>query len=207
MLFKMDFSPVTDGLVDGMELTKLPHPLVIDQAGTVYDNSLVRAVIGFVGDPARMEIDIHWVELFVAGRPIYQIVGKYAVVQGPDGRWSTLVTAISAFAPLEARRDPGELEGGERSNGVHAAHCCIRHGCKYGDPQCPVMKKVVTQEYDCEMCDEDAERQPVTLAELHTLLADFAAEVEMDVMAERPEWGDGTTAQYEKIAEKLGIRR
>lgn len=40
------------------------------------------------------------------------------------------------------------------SIGVHAAHCCKWHGCKYGDPDCPVVKGEVEQEYPCEYCSE-----------------------------------------------------
>ena len=40
------------------------------------------------------------------------------------------------------------------SAGVHAAHCCKWHGCKYGDPGCPVVNGEVEQEYPCEYCSE-----------------------------------------------------
>ena len=39
--------------------------------------------------------------------------------------------------------------------GVHAAHCCKWHGCKYGDDDCPVVSGEVEQEYLCEACDWD----------------------------------------------------
>lgn len=41
--------------------------------------------------------------------------------------------------------------------GVHASHCCKWHGCKYGDPDCPVANGEVEQEYLCEDCYEDLE--------------------------------------------------
>jgi hypothetical protein len=99
------------------------------------------------------------------------------------------------------------MEGGEMGIGTHTSHCCIRHGCKYGDPQCPVKTGEATQEYDCEGCEEDAEAQPVTRAELRGLLADFAAEVSIDLEAGQLDWGPGTERQYDRIAEALGIRR
>lgn len=37
---------------------------------------------------------------------------------------------------------------------AHAAHCCIEHGCKYGDSDCPVVMGLVGQLYPCEECDE-----------------------------------------------------
>lgn len=40
----------------------------------------------------------------------------------------------------------------EVDDGVHAAHCCLRHGCKYGDDGCPVAKGLVEQDHACESC-------------------------------------------------------
>lgn len=39
--------------------------------------------------------------------------------------------------------------------GVHASHCCKWHGCKYGDPDCPVVSGEVEQKYLCEDCYVD----------------------------------------------------
>lgn len=38
---------------------------------------------------------------------------------------------------------------------VHTRHCCVIHGCKYGDDDCTVANKLRIQEYECEYCDED----------------------------------------------------
>lgn len=38
--------------------------------------------------------------------------------------------------------------------GVHRTHCCIMHGCKYGDEDCPVLIGVVLQDHLCEDCDD-----------------------------------------------------
>lgn len=43
----------------------------------------------------------------------------------------------------------------EGQDGVHATHCCILHGCKYGDDDCPVENKKVEQEYPCQDCHEN----------------------------------------------------
>jgi hypothetical protein len=40
---------------------------------------------------------------------------------------------------------------------VHQTHCCSRHGCKYGDEECPVVLGTITQEYPCEYCREEEE--------------------------------------------------
>ena len=37
--------------------------------------------------------------------------------------------------------------------GAHKTHCCILHGCKYGDPDCPVVQRVIVQDYLCEDCE------------------------------------------------------
>ena len=45
---------------------------------------------------------------------------------------------------------------------VHAAHCCTKHGCKYGANACPVVEKVVQQEHPCEFCEmDDSDAAPV----------------------------------------------
>jgi hypothetical protein len=36
--------------------------------------------------------------------------------------------------------------------GTHRTHCCVVHGCKYGDNQCPVVVRKVEQAYPCEDC-------------------------------------------------------
>ena len=38
---------------------------------------------------------------------------------------------------------------------VHAAHCCVLHGCKYGADNCPVTNGVVKQKYPCAWCIEE----------------------------------------------------
>ena len=39
--------------------------------------------------------------------------------------------------------------------GVHETHCCILHGCKYGDDDCPVVNGLTKQKYICEQCEDD----------------------------------------------------
>ena len=36
--------------------------------------------------------------------------------------------------------------------GVHERHCCIFHGCKYGDEDCPVALAGTKQDNVCELC-------------------------------------------------------
>jgi hypothetical protein len=37
---------------------------------------------------------------------------------------------------------------------THQDHCCIHHGCKYGDEKCYVVKKLVTQNRGCIKCNK-----------------------------------------------------
>lgn len=36
--------------------------------------------------------------------------------------------------------------------GVHETHCCVKHGCKYGDKDCPVVLEQIVQAYRCQDC-------------------------------------------------------
>lgn len=39
---------------------------------------------------------------------------------------------------------------------THRTHCCVLHGCKYGDGRkCPVEARLTKQAYRCERCDDD----------------------------------------------------
>lgn len=54
-------------------------------------------------------------------------------------------------------------------NGVHAAHCCQRHGCKYGAlalGPCPVKTGAVEQLDPCEQCEHDIDGDGRAEAEL-----------------------------------------
>ena len=41
--------------------------------------------------------------------------------------------------------------------GTHARHCCKKHGCKYGDEDCPVQFGHIIQDYPCEWCNDPHE--------------------------------------------------
>jgi len=36
--------------------------------------------------------------------------------------------------------------------GVHRTHCCVKHGCKYNDKDCPVVSGEIKQDYLCQDC-------------------------------------------------------
>lgn len=39
---------------------------------------------------------------------------------------------------------------------THVTHCCLRHGCKYREDECPVVTKEREQEVACEYCTSSA---------------------------------------------------
>lgn len=52
-----------------------------------------------------------------------------------------------------------------KNTDVHTEHCCIVHGCKYGeDSTCPVTNGRKKQSYTCENCHEDGFTEIPTLA-------------------------------------------
>ena len=38
----------------------------------------------------------------------------------------------------------------------HQSHCCKKHGCKYGDHDCPVANGSVIQDHRCEYCRDNS---------------------------------------------------
>lgn len=53
--------------------------------------------------------------------------------------------------------------------GVHRTHCCIMHGCKYGDENCPVTDGEIRQEFPCEECDREHIKSVDDLLAMHQL--------------------------------------
>ncbi len=46
---------------------------------------------------------------------------------------------------------------------VHTEHCCCKHGCKYGNEDCPVFLGVQKQSFPCENCEDDLETEEKSL--------------------------------------------
>ncbi len=48
---------------------------------------------------------------------------------------------------------------------VHETHCCPKHGCKYGDPNCPVvLRETEKHNKHCELCEQEYEDpEPIDL--------------------------------------------
>jgi len=54
----------------------------------------------------------------------------------------------------------------EEDRCVHTEHCCVLHGCKYGNKDCPVELGFKRQSYLCEYCDfgwENTEKENISL--------------------------------------------
>lgn len=51
---------------------------------------------------------------------------------------------------------------------VHANHCCVIHGCKYGDEDCPVVLGKVKQEYKCEFCCDSNDELKYVIKDLES---------------------------------------
>lgn len=43
----------------------------------------------------------------------------------------------------------------KRKFAVHISHCCVKHGCKYSEPDCPVVNGEVQQTHVCEDCSNE----------------------------------------------------
>jgi hypothetical protein len=66
---------------------------------------------------------------------------------------------LKSFNPFESisQNEFDSFIGGIliKNTGTHSSHCCLEHGCKYGNDECPVTTGIVIQEYKCEDCDDD----------------------------------------------------
>lgn len=84
-----------DGITeDGEEMTKRPYPFHVNVKGEIVGGAEKGGrVIGFVGDPARYEIDLDWDEIYLAPQ---RAVGLYVVTSDTDGVWSTHTLAIES---------------------------------------------------------------------------------------------------------------
>lgn len=64
---------------------------------------------------------------------------------------------LAYYIFIDAHEGKKESHAMRIGYGVHGSHCCIQHGCKYGDPTCPVFLGLVKQECRQECC-QDADR-------------------------------------------------
>ena len=63
--------------------------------------------------------------------------------------WEEIRSFKELVASLEQTAEPKDEWG------VHETHCCSKHGCKYGDEDCPVVLDLIKQRYPCEWCNDN----------------------------------------------------
>jgi antitoxin component of MazEF toxin-antitoxin module len=88
------------------------------------------------------------VQLDPGEEPNVSVAGRRAVHQ----RSSRVRATLEEKAALLASRQRAAQEDFQEKVGVHARHCCKRHGCKYGEDDCPVVKGRVVQDGPCHDC-------------------------------------------------------
>ena len=81
----------------------------------------------------------------------------------------------------------------EKDYGVHASHCCVKHGCKYNNPDCPVVNQQIKQAYLCEYCEQD---NITSLAQLETIMLAHKHMIKYIILGR-------TCSGKDKFAEKL----
>ena len=62
-------------------------------------------------------------------------------------------------AKQELAASKGETTIPQDDWGVHRTHCCSKHGCKYGDADCPVEINLLKQDYPCETCNDEKDNE------------------------------------------------
>jgi hypothetical protein len=67
--------------------------------------------------------------------------------------------------------------------GVHINHCCERHGCQYGDENCPVVIGLAIKNHRCEDCDRELQTLnkdiiPKVLDAFRSTMAYFYSEID-----------------------------
>ena len=84
----------------------------------------------------------------------------YSDINHHDVTIDELIEDINSITEYEKIRDKQELAASKDETtisqdrwGVHKTHCCLKHGCKYGDPDCPVILSLIEQKYPCEFCE------------------------------------------------------
>jgi hypothetical protein len=92
---------------------------------------------------------------------------------------------------------------------VHTEHCCARHGCKYGDDDCPVALGQKAQSYLCESCTGD-ELDLDLLREVQGRLTEEQWEAyqnqlwaEWQLQAHNPGWPLGRVLLHASCAQKI----
>lgn len=68
---------------------------------------------------------------------------------------------------------------------IHTGHCCVEHGCKYGDVDCPVWLAAKKQGFPCESCNGKMPLAPLS-DEVNRRIS--VAEEELDAYSYDDDW-------------------
>jgi len=74
---------------------------------------------------------------------------------------------------------------------VHDGHCCTKHGCKYGDEDCPVVLGKEPGIF-CEDCEYDQQSYPEDLMRLTGMTPEEFEQMKADALAYRKIKSDKT---------------
>jgi hypothetical protein len=104
MMLKIQLSESTDNITaDGTELTRLPYPFYVDQDGVIINRWAGQeevAVIGFVRNPNRQEVDVWWADV-IANRMWPTLTGLYMISrERGSGIWSTHLQAVKSVTEV-----------------------------------------------------------------------------------------------------------
>lgn len=53
--------------------------------------------------------------------------------------------------------------------GQHMHHCCRKHGCKYGDHDCPVADGSSEQKFPCDLCNDEGVAKDILTSASQTI--------------------------------------
>jgi len=83
---------------------------------------------------------------------VFKLIKEIRELQSQQTFYFDETIEVKNAAPKPSDEVVNLLKSLDVEKGVHAAHCCQDHGCKYNDPNCPIVKRKVKQKYLCEDC-------------------------------------------------------
>jgi hypothetical protein len=88
---------------------------------------------------------------------------------------------------------------------VHTEHCCNIHGCKYGDPKCPVSTSVKKQSFACEYCVEESEEMESMKEVVLANIRDFPLPNVSDDEYQKWKVGFSQLKEHEKLSKLMDV--
>lgn len=158
----------------------------------------------------RSTVDGRTVEIYSTGHNHWQIIiggdlsnygrsagGSFEEARAAADRveceqaWDGASEADEAFNRTAEKYAAAMVKVGEAQRaGVHGTHCCVKHGCKYGEDDCPVELGKVIQEHPCEECDDQLDieqpRHPEGTPEYAAYRTELRTELDKFAKGEEP---------------------